>query len=192
MTIVYFIRHAQADNSVRDGRIRPLTEKGMKDRSLVTAYLQDKHIDLVFSSPFKRAVDTVADFAERSGLRIETVEDFRERKSDRDMGKSNEGFSSFMERQWADFSYTYSDGECLSEVQERNIAALHAILTRYREKRIVIGTHATTLSTIINYYDRTYGYRDFQSMVGILPWAVQMSFDVNTCLKIEKIDLFHV
>ena len=51
MTTIYFMRHAQADNSVRDGRIRPLTEKGLADRKLVTEFLQDKDIDVVVSSP---------------------------------------------------------------------------------------------------------------------------------------------
>jgi 2,3-bisphosphoglycerate-dependent phosphoglycerate mutase len=41
MTTVYFIRHAQADNSVCDGRIRPLTEKGLVDRKLVAEFLMD-------------------------------------------------------------------------------------------------------------------------------------------------------
>ena len=61
MTTVYFIRHAEADNTNRDGRNRPLTEKGMNDRALVTAFLHDKNIDAILSSPFKRAVDTVAE-----------------------------------------------------------------------------------------------------------------------------------
>jgi 2,3-bisphosphoglycerate-dependent phosphoglycerate mutase len=38
MTTVYFIRHAQSDTKVHDGRIRPLTEKGMNDRILVTEF----------------------------------------------------------------------------------------------------------------------------------------------------------
>ena len=85
MTTIYFIRHAEADNSNRDGRNRPLTEKGMKDRALVTEFLQDKSIDAVVSSPFKRAICTIADFAEQNDCEIEIVEDFRERKSDTDM-----------------------------------------------------------------------------------------------------------
>jgi len=32
----------------------------------------------------------------------------------------------------------------------------------YEGKNIVIGTHGTALSTIINYYDSTYGYDDFE------------------------------
>jgi len=34
----------------------------------------------------------------------------------------------------------------------------------YEGKNIVIGTHGTALSTIINYYDSTYGYDDFERM----------------------------
>lgn len=145
MTTIYFVRHAQSDNSVRDGRIRPLTENGMNDRALVTEFLKHKSVDTVFSSPFKRAVDTIADFAEKNGLCIETIEAFRERKSDRNMNKNNKEFISFMERQWTDFSYTFSDGECLADVQDRNIVALNEILTKYKDKCIVIGTHGTAL-----------------------------------------------
>ena len=190
MTIVYFVRHAQSDNSIRDGRIRPLTDKGMNDRNLVTKFLQDKNIDAVFSSPFKRAVDTIYDYAEKNGFCIETIEDFRERKSDSNMSKNNDNFTSFMEHQWTDFNYTFSDGECLAEVQDRNINSLNKILANNKDKNIVIGTHGTALSTIINYYDPTYGFKNFMSMVNILPWVVKMSFDNKTCVKIEKIDLF--
>jgi len=189
MTTVYFIRHAQADNTVRDGRVRPLTEKGLADRRLVTEYLQDKQIDAVLSSPFRRAVETITPFAEKNGMTIETIEDFRERKSDSDWSRSTDFFS-LIERQWADFSYTLSDGECLAAVQERNIAALRSVLARYEGENIVIGTHGTALSTIVNYYDSTYGFADFMAMVYLLPWVVKMDFDESGCAGIEKIDLF--
>ena len=49
MTTVYFVRHAEADNTNRDGRNRPLTVKGLADRKLVTNFFQDKDIDAVLS-----------------------------------------------------------------------------------------------------------------------------------------------
>jgi len=190
MTTVYFIRHAEADNSNRDGRTRPLTAKGLADRRLVTEFLQDKGIDAVLSSPFRRAVETIAPFAEQHGFKIERIEDFRERRSDSNLRSDSPGFELFNQRQWADFSYTLSDGECLAEVQTRNIAALEQVLARFKDKNIVIGTHGTALSTIVNYYDSTYGFADFMAMVYILPWAVKMTFDEDICAGIEKIDLF--
>ena len=189
MTNIYFIRHAESDKSVRDGRIRPLTAKGLADRALATTFLRDKQIDVVLSSPFKRAVDTIADFAGQNNLPVELIEDFREQKSSKGMGSDKPDIYPFLERQWADFSYTLCEGESLSEVQRRNIAALQEVLTRYRDKNIVIGTHATALSTIINYYDNTYGFSDFMAMVHLLPWVVTMAFDGNRCVEINKIDL---
>ena len=191
MTIVYFIRHCESDSAVRDGVVRPLTEKGMRDRALVTDYLNDKCIHRVLSSPYRRAVDTVSDFAERYGFEIETVFDFRERKSDSDWLRDSD-FWPFIERQWSDFTYKLSDGESLKAVQDRNIAALNGVLTRYEGFNVAIGTHGTALSTIVNYYDETYGFHDFMAMVGIMPWVVKICFEGLNCAGIQKIDLFHM
>ena len=190
MTTIYFVRHAEADNSNRDSQNRSLTEKGMKDRALVTEFLLDKNIDVVLSSPFKRAVDTVTDFAKQISVEIEIIEDFRERKSDSDMPRNTDFVNRFMEQQWMDFSYTYSDGESLAEVQERNIAALNEVLKRYKGKDIVIGTHGTALSTIINFYDKSYGFENYMAMVDLLPWIVRMDFSDDSCIGMEKYNLF--
>ena len=82
MTTVYFVRHAQPNYDNHDDLSRELTPKGLRDRVLVTRFLMDKRIDAVLSSPYKRAVDTVAGFAEAAHLEIETMEDFRERRMD--------------------------------------------------------------------------------------------------------------
>jgi len=193
MTTIYFIRHAESDRLVRDGRIRPLTEKGLVDRLLVTEYLQDKNIDVILSSPFKRAIDTIADFAEKNGYEIELIEDFREQRSGRDLLRDSSGnpVPDFLEQQWNDFYYRFSDGETLNELQERNISALNEILFKHKNKNIVIGTHAMALSAIINYYDKTYDFEEFLKMNPIMPWVMKMIFDENGCAGMEKIDLFN-
>ena len=198
VTTVYFIRHAEADNTDSDGRNRPLTGKGMKDRALVTAFLQDKNIDAVLSSPYKRAIDTLADFSEKNGFNIETNEDFREHNvgawRERNDGSWIEEYSHFItvvcKKQYTDFTYKYPNGESLFEVQERNIKALNEALSRYKNKNIVIGTHGAALSTIIRYFDPAYGYDDFVAMVDIMPWAVKMVFSESAFIRMEKIDLF--
>ena len=189
MTTVYFIRHAESDLSVRDECSRPLTEKGLNDRALVTEFLSDKNIDVILSSPYKRAMNTIHDFADRINLPIRIIDDFRERKVDTFW---NDDFWSFSEKQWADFSYKMPGGECLAEVQERNIAALNRAIEQYRDKNIAVGTHGTALSTIINYYDPSYNFDNFMAMVNIMPWAVIMDFDENGCAGMKKIDLFHM
>ena len=58
MTTIYFVRHAKPDYQNHNDRLRELTEKGLEDSRSVTAFLSDKKIDLIFSSPYRRAIDT--------------------------------------------------------------------------------------------------------------------------------------
>ncbi len=188
MTKVYFVRHAEPNYSNHDDKLRELSSKGMEDRKLVTQFLADKHIDVVLSSPYKRAVDTVKDFADRYGIEIDMIYDFRERKVDSGW---IEDFTSFSKMQWSDFTYKLSDGECLQEVQVRNILALQQVLNKYAEKNIVVGSHGTAISTIINYYDHSFGYNDFERIKNVMPWIVEFVFDENKeCIRIEKHDLY--
>lgn len=189
MTTIYFIRHAEPDYTNHNDRERPLTQKGKEDSKLVTQYLCDKNIDIVLSSPYVRAVDTVKDFAESFGYPILTVEDFRERKVD---SIWIEDFYKFSKMQWNDFEYKLSDGESLREVQDRNINALMEVLKEHTGKNIVIGSHGTALSTIINYFEPTYSFDDFQRIRNIMPWIVKMSFQGDTLIHIEKIDVFNL
>ena len=187
MTKIYFVRHCEPNYNNRDDMSRELSTKGMIDRQLVTQFLSDKNITVVLSSPYKRAVDTVAHFADSKGLNIEIVDDFRERKVD---SVWIEDFKAFSKAQWADFVYKLSDGESLNEVQSRNISALKKVLEKYKDRNIVIGSHGTALSTIINYYDNSFGYEDFERIRTVMPWIVEFSFQNDECISIKYIDLF--
>ncbi|MHB8130943.1 MAG: histidine phosphatase family protein [Mobilitalea sp.] len=187
MTTIYFIRHAEPDFNNHDDLARSLTEKGKKDVELVNKYLEDKRIDIVLSSPFLRAIETVNGFSDKINKKVILVNDFRERKVDRIW---IEDFEEFSKKQWTDFDYKLSDGECLREVQERNIAALKRVLVEYQDKNIVIGSHGTSLSTLINYYDEAYGYNDFNEIKRLMPWIVKFTFEDEQCVGIEKINVF--
>lgn len=187
MTNLYFIRHAEPNYENHDDMTRELSAKGLKDRELVTKFLMDKQIDAVVSSPFKRAIDTVRDFADKNGMPITIIDDFRERRVDSGW---IEDFTSFSRKQWEDFTYKLSDGECLAEVQLRNIAALNILLDDYKDKNVVIGSHGTALSTIINYYDKTFGYDEFDAIRHLMPWVVQFTFDGKDLIQLKKNNLF--
>ena len=189
MTTVYFVRHAEPNYSNHDDELRELTEKGLGDCKLVTEYLSDKSIDVVLSSPYKRSVDTVMDFANRYSIEIERIDDFRERKVDSEW---IEDFTEFSKRQWADSNYKYTDGETLAEVQKRNISALKQVLEQYENKNIVIGSHGTALSTIINYYDPTYGFEDFDKIRQLMPWIMKLTFVGKKLIDMESVNVFEM
>ena len=186
MTVVYFIRHAEPDFSNHDDRTRGLSEKGMADRERVTAYLKDKKIDAVLSSPYLRAVQTVEHYAKGAGLEVILHEGFRERRiTDRWI----DDFADFCRKQWDDFAYKYPDGENLYEVQTRNISALNEVLRRFCGKSIVIGTHGTSLATIINFYDSHYDFDDFNRLRPKMPYGIKMVFHGFNLVAKEEFDI---
>jgi len=187
MTIIYFVRHAQPNFNNHDDLTRELTAQGLKDSKLVTEFLWDKGIDVILSSPYRRAVDTIKGFADAKKIEIECIDDFRERKVGSAWIKD---FDSFCRQQWENFDFKLSEGESLREVQKRNINALNRILETYKGKNVVIGSHGTALSTIINYYDASFGYDEFEKIKGLMPWVVEFSFEQNICLKIQTYDVF--
>ncbi len=185
MTTVYFIRHAQSDRFTQDDRTRPLTEEGLADTLKITEALSDKEISHILSSPYKRTIQTVTDLSEKLGLPIETDEDFRERNAGKWHG---ENFLEFIKAQWEEFNYHILDGECLSDVQKRNVKALHKYLSKYKNETIAIATHGTALSTMINYYYPDFNYDSFMRIIDFMPYVVKMEFDEeNKVTNFEEI-----
>ena len=173
MTTIFFIRHAEPNYNNHDDMTRELTKKGWLDRKRVTAFLQDKGVTKAFSSPFKRSMDTISDFTDTSGLEVVTDFDFRERK----VGDNwLDDFDSFAEKQWSNFDFKLENGESLSEVQNRNCKLLLKILKNCQNETVIVGTHGTAISTIIIYYDSSFGYHDFMRIKDIMPWVVEMKF----------------
>lgn len=173
MTKIYFVRHAEPDIKIKDDMARPLTERGIIDSIKIKNYLENKSISRIYSSPFKRAVDTIKSFADLIGLEIRLVYDLRERN----IGTWIDDFTNFAMRQWEDFGYKLEGGENLKEVQVRNINALYEILEKNRGENIVVGTHGTALSTIIKYFNPNFGYEDFERIRPIMPYIIRFEFD---------------
>ena len=187
MTHIYFVRHAEPNYNNHDDLTRELSPKGMADRELVSEFFADKQVDIVLSSPYRRAVDTVAHFASLRDLPITTIDDFRERKVD---SAWIDDFDAFTRKQWADFNYKLTDGETLAEVQKRNTAALQEVVEQHKGKTVMIGSHGTALSTIINHFVPQFGIEEFTRIKSIMPWIVRFSFLDNDCVQIEEYGLF--
>ena len=172
MTKIYFVRHAQPEHAWEDDRTRPLTGEGRRDSAIVFEFLKDKHIDAFYSSPYKRSVDTIADSADFFGKDIITDEDLREREK----GENGNNHGMFHKR-WADHNYHEEGGESIAMVQKRNMRALTEILRDNIDKEVVVGTHGTALSTILNFYDKSFGCDDFLRIIDRMPYVIELDFE---------------
>ena len=181
MTKIYFVRHAQPEHAWEDDRTRPLTGEGRRDSAIVFEFLKDKHIDAFYSSPYKRSVDTIADSADFFGKDIITDEDLREREK----GENGNNHGMFHKR-WADHNYHEEGGESIAMVQKRNMRALTEILRDNIDKEVVVGTHGTALSKILNFYDKSFGCDDFLRIVDRMPYVIELDFEGNKLVgKVE-------
>lgn len=172
MTKVFFVRHAKPLHEHNDDRTRPLTEEGIRDTSIVIETLKDKEIDVFYCSPYKRSIDTIKQTAEYYGMEIQTDERLREREKGVD--GNNHGM---FQKRWEDHDYHEEGGESIGMVQSRNIEVLKEILENNREKNIVIGTHGTALSSIMNHYNPEFGCSDFLRIIDWMPYIVEMDFE---------------
>ncbi len=186
MTTVYFVRHAQSDHSNKDEQTRGLSEQGKTDVASVTRFLEKQKVDVAYSSPYQRAIDTIADYTKKHNILIQPLDGFREWQRCADPTVS---FEEMCRRHWADFDYRYLNGESLREVQERNIAALDEVLMGCEGESVIIGTHGMALSTIIHFYDPNFGFAEFSHLLPLMPLIVKMTFNRKMCLDIEIIEI---
>ena len=115
-----------------------------------------------------RSADTVAFF----GKEIITDERLRERE------KGSEGNNHGMfQKRWADHDYYEEGGESIAMVQKRNMEALNEILSDNADKEVVVGTHGTALSTILNFYDKSFSCEDFLRIIDWMPYIIELDFE---------------
>lgn len=135
-----------------------------------------------------KIVDTIAETAAFYGKKVITDERLREREK----GMNGNNHSMF-QRRWADKDFHEEGGESLHMVQNRNMEAFCGILKQNAGENIVIGTHGTALSTILNYYDETFGLDDFLRIIDYMPYIIELDFEgeklagVHEHVYVEKI-----
>jgi 2,3-bisphosphoglycerate-dependent phosphoglycerate mutase len=75
-------------------------------------------------------------------------------------------------------------------VQRRNMEALKEILAANEGNTLVIGTHGTALSTILNYYDKDFGCEDFLRIIDWMPYIIELDFEGDKL--ISKTEHLHI
>jgi len=173
---IYFIRHAEADNSYENDRLRPLTKDGINESIKLCDRFNDIKIDDFYSSPYLRAINTIEPLAKKMNKKIITVENLREVKMPFAEMKN---LDEYCTKHWNNFSFKYYNCESFMEVQKRNIDVIEKLILQNQEKSIIIGTHGIALSTIINYYDKNFQLDAFKRLIPKRPYIICFMFDNN-------------
>ncbi|WP_144660246.1 histidine phosphatase family protein [Bacillus tropicus] len=181
MTTIYFVRHAHSTYT-KEERERPLSEKGHLDAENVTNLLKDRHIDVVISSPYKRAIQTVQGIANTYDVSIQIEEDLRERLLS---SESVTDFNDAVQKVWEDWDFAHEGGESNDVAQRRAVICLQNILKKYEDKNIVIGTHGNIMVLLMNYFDSKYDFQFWKTLH--MPDVYKLTFDNNRFISAERI-----
>lgn len=181
MTTLYFVRHAHSTYTA-DEWTRPLSERGAGDVPHITNILSKEAIELVVSSPYNRAIQTVQGIADQIGTEVLLIDDLRERTLTTEPA---ENFTLAMTRVWEDPTFAWEGGESNVVAQKRGVRAIQALLDQYEGKRIAIGTHGNIMVLMLNYFDDKYGYTFWKELD--MPDIYKVTFDQHELVNVEKL-----
>ncbi|PFG14915.1 histidine phosphatase family protein [Bacillus sp. es.036] len=180
-TEIYLVRHAHSTYSP-DEYGRGLSSNGHHHQKLLTHQMAENHVDVILSSPYKRAIQTVEGIALQHNKDIQLIEAFKERTL---AGKSVENFQEAIETVWLNESYAHPGGESNEKARNRGIDALKDVLKTYEGKSIVIGTHGNMLALIMSHFDQKYDVTFWRNLD--MPDVYCLTFEEETLMNVERI-----
>lgn len=163
LTTIMMIRHAQSPFVLGEERTRPLSLKGEMDAHKITALMENVKIDVIISSPYKRAIQTIEDIAKHHHLEVQVMEELKERTLNGNYRLSEEEINKAIESSFEDADFSLQEGESVNDVQNRAIPVIHHLIKKHEGKTIIIGTHGNVITIILNYFNKKYGYDFWQS-----------------------------
>jgi 2,3-bisphosphoglycerate-dependent phosphoglycerate mutase len=161
-TTIYFVRHGIAPFSLElelTGGGASLNEQGKADAVKVAELLRNEGIDLIVSSSYHRAKETVAPLAELLRKDIILYDELVERPiASLNYPISDDQLSAAIEKSFIDPDYCMPEGETTRQAQERAIPVIMRLLFDHEGKKIAIGTHGNIMTIIMHYFDAAYGF----------------------------------
>ncbi len=163
MRVIYLVRHAEsaphADLPEADW---PLSERGAGQARELARPLVRLGIGEVHSSPYRRAVDTVAPFAAAAGLDVRLAPGLRERKL---VPRHVVDFFETAERAWRDFRFALPGCESSADCQARMLRTVEEVTGSSRAPTVLLSSHGNAIGLLLNALTGgRFGYEDWLAM----------------------------
>ena len=161
-TRVLLVRHAESrpDPAVLEPDW-PLSEKGATQAEKLTQHLRGQGIAAVYSSPYRRAIDTVRPFARFAGLEIQIERDIRERRL---VAEYRDDIPALLRRAWDDLGFAVPGCESGLECQARVRKCVDQLARSNLGRTIAVASHGNAIALYLNSLDATFGYEGWSAM----------------------------
>jgi broad specificity phosphatase PhoE len=178
-TKIYLVRHAHADWGCDEAR--PLSESGHNASQVVAGILSGLPIAAIYSSPVRRAIQTVTPLSDRLGIQPELVSDLRERELP---VVPTDAFDGIVAEAWRSPESAPHGGESNIRAQTRALAAVGSIIMRHGGQHVVASTHGNLLALILNGFDSTFGYEFWRRLS--FPDIYRLDFEGDTLIRVQR------
>lgn len=138
-------------------------------------------IGAIYSSPSRRAVETVDTLAQRLHIEPVLVEDLREREL---AAPSAAEFEAAIAASWRERGRPAGGGESNDAAQGRGIAVVQSVLRAHPAQSIIISTHGSLLALILHGFDASFGYDFWRSLT--FPDVYELTFREQTLVSVRR------
>ena len=176
MRMIYFVRHCESIKTGSD-RGRGLTDAGQEQAQELVAFFEAIPVDAIYSSPMRRAVDSVRPLAEQRDLPIYEAA-FQERRfQETDERLSPERLEELLKRSFQNDDYTQSGGESNQIARNRALTVIDQLRKTHPHYRVVVATHGLVLALVLEHYTG----RPANEWLGAMgsPAIHQLTFDAD-------------
>jgi 2,3-bisphosphoglycerate-dependent phosphoglycerate mutase len=157
MKTIYFVRHAKAAGQEISAA---LTEKGILQAAKLVDFFADKPIEKIYSSPYKRAEDTITPLADFKGLNVNLDDRLSERVLS---GVPLDDWQEKLKQSFEDFDMVFEGGESHSAGMNRAISIIEEVLSS-SENHIILVSHGNLTTLLIRYFNESFGFADLLEM----------------------------
>ena len=150
MLRVLLVRHAEPvlpGTPGFDEFSRPLTESGAQNAIALARAHSALELEAVYSSPMRRAMQTVEGFAVSRGLEVIPIPGFHEHVL---APEPISNWREMLEQAWTNFDFALLGAETMRETQDRGFCALQLLAHHHSSGTIIIGGHGTLFSLLLN------------------------------------------
>jgi 2,3-bisphosphoglycerate-dependent phosphoglycerate mutase len=180
MTTLCLIRHAHADWSPDSAR--PLSTRGRTSAAVLADLLAQAPIAAIYSSPERRALETIELLSRRVRLEPIVVDDLRERELTVAPGVD---FEALVQAAWLSPTTAASVGESNDVAQARGVAAIRRIIAEQSGLRVVVATHGNLLALILNAFRPAFGFDFWRALT--FPDAYELRFQKAALVNVRRI-----
>ncbi|MBP2078274.1 histidine phosphatase family protein [Oceanobacillus polygoni] len=160
MKKIYFVRHCSAHGQHRDS---PLTNEGIKQARELASFFKDLNItfDLILSSPYLRAIESIKPFAELTNTTVQIDERLKERILSEEPA---EDWMDALEQSFLDEHFSLPGGESARHLLHRCNGVLQPLYNDASIKHAIIVSHGNLLSHVFHQFDQRFGFNQWKEL----------------------------